>query len=340
MEPDPTKVCNQDAPSSVAGLRKVDATGFIRLNALRLKVAAKVQKKKMTNSGAREIPPVLPTHRPSGQWVRCLHAIAFVGVWMTLGWLLHLDANSYLLIGIPLVIAFQIFVRKKPIVALWVRDAECFKLKVTGIIIGLCLAALPAVNLVQTVLSRHGSTQLPEILWLACCIAGAFCAAFSLGHFTRQTGKALLFCLATAGVIGCAIMSAGFLARVLMHKQALVIPAAQLTTGFKSLLLYFPVCFILEEVAFRGAIDSHVHQPGDRLPWLSAAFISALWGLWHLPMVPFQGIAQLIVLVMALPCIHVATGIFLSMAWRRSGNLAVTAGTHALIDAVRNALLS
>ena len=32
MEADPTKACNQD-----------DATGFFRLNALRLKVAAKVQ---------------------------------------------------------------------------------------------------------------------------------------------------------------------------------------------------------------------------------------------------------------------------------------------------------
>jgi argininosuccinate synthase len=35
MEADPTRACNQD-----------DATGFIRLNALRLKVAAKVHGKK------------------------------------------------------------------------------------------------------------------------------------------------------------------------------------------------------------------------------------------------------------------------------------------------------
>ena len=35
MKPDPTKARNQD-----------DATGFIRLNGLRLKVAAKVHKKK------------------------------------------------------------------------------------------------------------------------------------------------------------------------------------------------------------------------------------------------------------------------------------------------------
>ena len=46
MEADPTKAYNQDDPSSVATLRRVDATGFIRLNGLRLKVAAKVHKKK------------------------------------------------------------------------------------------------------------------------------------------------------------------------------------------------------------------------------------------------------------------------------------------------------
>ena len=37
---------NQDDPSSEATLRRVDATGFIRLNGLRLKVAAKVHGKK------------------------------------------------------------------------------------------------------------------------------------------------------------------------------------------------------------------------------------------------------------------------------------------------------
>ena len=42
----PTKAYNQDDPSSVATLRRVDATGFIRLNDLRLKVAAKVHGKK------------------------------------------------------------------------------------------------------------------------------------------------------------------------------------------------------------------------------------------------------------------------------------------------------
>jgi membrane protease YdiL (CAAX protease family) len=95
----------------------------------------------------------------------------------------------------------------------------------------------------------------------------------------------------------------------------------------------------LEEVAFRGAIDSHVHNPNDKHSWLSAIFVSALWGLWHLPIAGAHGILQLVMLIILLPLIHIATGIFLSISWRRSGNLAVPAIVHALIDAVRNMLL-
>jgi membrane protease YdiL (CAAX protease family) len=47
--------------------------------------------------------------------------------------------------------------------------------------------------------------------------------------------------------------------------------------------LYYPASFLLEEVAFRGALDAHVHYDGERGGWLSAVFISALWGVWHLP---------------------------------------------------------
>ena len=41
--------------------------------------------------------------------------------------------------------------------------------------------------------------------------------------------------------------------------------------------------FVLEEVAFRGALDAHVHHEGEGRGWQSALFVSALWGLWHLP---------------------------------------------------------
>jgi hypothetical protein len=42
MATNPTKAYNQGDPSSVAVLRRVNATGFIRLNGLRPKVATMV----------------------------------------------------------------------------------------------------------------------------------------------------------------------------------------------------------------------------------------------------------------------------------------------------------
>jgi membrane protease YdiL (CAAX protease family) len=36
--------------------------------------------------------------------------------------------------------------------------------------------------------------------------------------------------------------------------------------------------------------------------------------------------------------VHSAIGVSLSFAWRRSGNLALPAAAHALIDGVRNGL--
>jgi membrane protease YdiL (CAAX protease family) len=100
--------------------------------------------------------------------------------------------------------------------------------------------------------------------------------------------------------------------------------------------LYFPVTFLLEEVAFRGALDAHVHHDGEGPGWPSAILVSALWGLWHLPVasgLPFP------MLLVELVVVHVVLGVPLSFAWRRTRNLAGPSLAHAVIDAVRNALM-
>jgi membrane protease YdiL (CAAX protease family) len=254
---------------------------------------------------------------------------------MALGWVFHLDANRYLLIGVPLVAAFQILIRKSPLVALWIRDVSRFRLNRWGMILALAFAVLPAVDLAQGFKAPDWPSRLPEMLWSVCCIGGAGGAAFALCHFTRETWKSLLFCLGTAGVIGCGIM----IGTALLQHRPIIPTALNARVGFSSFLLYFPVCFVLEEVAFRGAIDAHVHQSGDRHPRLSALFVSALWGVWHLPTLGETKVSSLIVLAVFLPLLHLFDGMFLSFGWRRSGNLAVPAAVHALIDAVRNALL-
>jgi len=285
-------------------------------------------------------PPRLPDAPAAerDQFFHALHAAGLVGVWMALGWLLHLDPNSYLLLGVPLVILFQAFVRRQPLVTLWVRKADRFHLDFPGVALGLLLALWPARELVEMLRVHAWTRHLPEILWLMCSLAGAFAAAFSLRRFNRATWLALRFCLTTAGVAGGLLMLAGFLFRQHLHHASLTLTARQWENGLSSLLLYFPICFLMEEVAFRGALDAHVQRPGDKNSLLTAVYISALWGLWHLPICGAQGWLQIAVLVVALPAIHILTGVFLSLSWRRGGNLAVTALVHALIDAVRNML--
>ena len=46
---------------------------------------------------------------------RTVEAVAFVGVWMMAGYLLHLSSDAYLLLGIPLTIGFQVLVRRRPL---------------------------------------------------------------------------------------------------------------------------------------------------------------------------------------------------------------------------------
>lgn len=94
---------------------------------------------------------------------------------------------------------------------------------------------------------------------------------------------------------------------------------------------------MLEEVAFRGAFDAHVYHPGDGRGFLTALWVSALWGMWHVPLLLGRG--HLSMLSAGLISVTCAIGVPLSIAWRRSGNLFVPGLTHALVDALRDAIL-
>ncbi|HUA37233.1 MAG TPA: CPBP family intramembrane glutamic endopeptidase [Candidatus Sulfopaludibacter sp.] len=286
-----------------------------------------------------EQPPIPQTGSLPSQFVRCIQVVIFVGIWMAIGWLFRLGGDSYLVVGVPLVVIFQLLVRKKPLVTLWVRDAERFRLNPLGILLGLCLAILPTVRLVQTIRSADWSSQIPEILWYVCCIIGAFGAAFGFCRFVKQTWKELGFCLLTAGAFGSGTMVLVALARWAIIHKPVILTGHTAAVGIGSFVLYVPVCFALEEVVFRGALDSHVFRSGDKGQWWTAFFISALWGWWHLPIAGVTGRQHLVVLIFVLPCIHIAVGVFFSLSWRRSGNLAAPATVHAFIDAVRNMLM-
>jgi membrane protease YdiL (CAAX protease family) len=110
---------------------------------------------------------------------------------------------------------------------------------------------------------------------------------------------------------------------------------AALTTTAISLLTYLPVVFVVEEVLFRGLIDTYLHGSTPGPDRASALYGSALWGIWHLP-VAFLALGVLTIPYLVL--VHTVIGYFLVTAWRRTGNLAAPGIAHAAIDALRNAV--
>jgi membrane protease YdiL (CAAX protease family) len=274
--------------------------------------------------------PVLTTHR-SGRVRRFLEGTGAVAVWMTFGLLFHLSADGYLLLGVPITFAFQLYVRRAPLRAMWVRDAPAFQLGTAGVAIAIGLMIVPAVDLVGLLRSRAGWTVVG---WYLAALAGAWAAAYALRYFNRKALRDLLLCLATGGTIGVLVW-------VLQAVGSSGPPqpvASKVVMGLDSVLRYVPVVFLLEEVWFRGVLDSHLHHPGEKRGVLSAIYVSALWGLWHYPVIPEPHPNLLPTLATVIP-FHILIGVPLSLFWRRSGNLFVPATVHSFIDAVRNALV-
>ena len=199
---------------------------------------------------------------------RYIEVLVFVAVWMALGWIFHLDPNSYLLIGVPLVVLFQRFVRHRPLRQLWVRDAAAFRLTLVGIVIAVLLILAPGYDLIFMAVPKK---LWVVALWLLCALAGAVVAAFAITQQRASAARRALPSFISAVLIGMAIMAASALAR---HHDVGV-PLSKLSLLLKQFLLYFTVTFVLEEVAFRGALDSHIYQPptdGQQRGRLALAF--------------------------------------------------------------------
>jgi hypothetical protein len=269
-------------------------------------------------------------------YIRYIQAFIFVAIYIAIGIvlrLLKLNPNIYLFMGIPLTLIFQIFIRKQPIQTLWVREYSKFKLSKWGMLIAAAFIILPVKIITQMIL--HNKIDIIIILYMVVVIMGTIGLAYSISHFNKSTMRFLLFCIATAGILGIGLFVATTIAHSINLHKAI---QPDFKVGIKSLLIYIPACFIIEEVVFRGLLDSHVYHPGQKKGIWSAVFISALWGLWHIPVAPVHGIWNLLITTAVLITVHTIIGVPLSIFWRKSGNLVVTCFTHSLIDAVRNFL--
>jgi len=262
---------------------------------------------------------------------RVTETTAAVAIWIALGFACHMTVSQYQLTGVVLVFLFQLFVRRKPLQALWLRDAPAFRLDGWGWALALVLAADPIFHVVKDL--RSGDS-LFRVLAHTAAVAGALPAAFVFRRFDRATARAMLLCLGFPGSLGtCMMLVSAFGAHHLASRSL----AKRLLIWGDTILLYLPILFVFEEVSFRGAFDSHLQHPGEPHPWLSALWISVLWGLWHVPVT--LGTASLPIVVLNDVIVSCLMGVPLSMWWRRTGNLAVPGVTHAFVDAVRNALM-
>ncbi|KRE55457.1 CPBP family intramembrane glutamic endopeptidase [Phycicoccus sp. Soil748] len=270
-------------------------------------------------------PPSVTEPRGSSRPRRVAEAIGFVAVWMSAGFLLHLPSNGYLLLGIPLTAAFQLLVRRRPVRELFAAGTARFALTRQGIVIATVLALTPAVCATTAMSSGDWVTAG----WYLAAVGGAVAAGFAM---RAQTLATTLRDAARPIALGAGAMATVY--GVVHLATGTPLPAAAaLAAVVKYTALYLPATFLMEEVAFRGAIDAHVHHDGEGRGWQSAVLVSALWGLWHLPV--SSGFA-VPVLVAELVVVHIGLGVWLSFAWRRTGNLAAPALAHAVIDAVRN----
>jgi len=273
-----------------------------------------------------------PSEKTPSEFSRLAIVTGVVALWMSAGWILRLSANAYLLLGIPLLFIFQTRVARRPLLEVWFARPRRFSLPWWGWLAAAGFMMQPIHSLLT-----WKNPGLDVQLWLVSAALGAIPLAWSLAICTRAQWRQLAMCLLTVGAVAALTLAIGYLVRA----HAAWTPTARLLEGLRSLALYLPVCFMIEEVFFRGGLDSYLTRGGNRLPWFSAFYLSALWGWWHLPTVALQPehkVAQLAVLALALPLVHCGIGALFSFFWRRSGLLLVPVFAHAFIDAVRNAL--
>jgi hypothetical protein len=283
-----------------------------------------------------------PTTLPIGsesRWLRFLIAGFIVVGWCVVGVLLHLSLPLYLLLGVPLLVLFQLGIQRQPLRTLWVRTGPPVRLDGWFVALWLLFSIFPGYAAVREAVLGH----LASAAEFSTAIVGAFGLAYALRSMRGANWRQLGLCIVIVGVIG---LFPQFVSLVLPHlvhlHTAHPVTTAPLSLGQRlqivgEWLLISPVGFVVEEVFFRGGLDTYLHRGEKGIGWLSAVYVSLLWGMWHLPgqSITPQNLGTTLIGILV-P--QLLVGVPLSLFWRASGNLVVSNTAHALLESVRNAL--
>ena len=270
----------------------------------------------------------------SSRPLRFLIVTLAVAVYIALGFLLHLDTYQYLLLGIPLLVLFQLGVHRQPLRTMWVRSGPPLRLDLWFFVLWILFSLMP----IYFVWVARQQSNVEIATYSSAAIFGAFGLAYAVRAMRLTNVRQLGFCILICVPIFFLFLLPSF-------RQWHTYPLLNgLAFGAQQFLILTPVTFVMEEVFFRGVLDTYLHQDEKKTGWPSAIYISALWGLWHLPisLTLSQGALhwnQILVIIATLLIVQIAIGVPLSIWWRRSGNLVVTGTTHALLDTIRNVLI-
>jgi membrane protease YdiL (CAAX protease family) len=258
---------------------------------------------------------------------RAIVATLLIGGYMGLGFAFALSAEGYLLLGVPITVAFQVLVVRRPLRALWLRDAPPFRFTPRSILAIVIIAIAPAVVAVGGIAAGNGVLVGYGLVGMS----GAAGAVYAVRAIDRDVVSATIRAtlITSAVLVGVMVAyrvgSGGFNGNLATAVVAILISAAT----------YLPVVFVLEEVLFRGLLDPYLRASTPGPGRASALFGSALWGIWHLPVMTVSLGALTIPYLVA---IHTVKGYVLVTSWRRTGNLAAPGIAHAVSDALRNAV--
>jgi membrane protease YdiL (CAAX protease family) len=254
-------------------------------------------------------------------------ATLVIGGYIAVGFAFRLGAESYLLAGIPITIAFQRLVVRRPIRALWLRRAPSMTFSRRSLLAIAVIAIAPGI----AAMGGFRTGNIPLIGWGLAGMAGAVGAVYALRAMGRDAVRATVRATLGGGAVLVAVMVAYRLVTGGVHGNV----GAAAATTVVSIATYLPVVFVMEEVLFRGLIDPYLRGSAEATDRASSRFGSALWGIWHLP------VAALGLGILTIPyliTVHLVIGSFLVTSWRRTDNLAAPGIAHAVIDALRNAV--
>jgi membrane protease YdiL (CAAX protease family) len=264
---------------------------------------------------------------------RCVESIVFVAAVIAIGVVFDMSPPLYVAFSFPATVFFQLVMRRERLEELWVRGGPKLTRQTAIPAVAGLLALAPAIALVTNAYGRAADM----VIYLLVLIIGAVPASYAIRHADRETMRLALRCFLTAGVIGALLFSLDWIHEVFNStdaKGSLAEAQNDLLRFLESVVVLAPSYFVVEEVTFRGGVDSHVHHPGERHGVISAIFVSLLWGTWHYPIIPHETVGEVLASMFVLQGL---VGPFLSMAWRRSGNLLAPAITHDFLDSFRNA---